>query len=208
MTLRVAIDFGTSSTCAAVSLHGATPQVVVVDGAPLMPSAVCAAPDGTLFVGHDAERQAAIDPSRYEPSPKRRIDEGELLLGDAVVPVRAVVRAVLVRVLAEARRVAGGAPVDDLVLTHPAEWGGVRTATLAEAARGLARRVVLVAEPVAAALFHLRHLDPRATTLAVLDLGAGTVDASVVARRDAGFEVLAWRGDPGFGGADVDQALL
>lgn len=208
MTLRIAIDFGTSNTCAAVSLRGAAPQVVVVDGAPLVPSAVYAAPDGTLFVGHDAERQAAIDPSRYEPSPKRRIDEGELLLGDAVVPVRAVVRALLIRMLVEARRVAGGAPVDDLVLTHPAEWGAVRIATLREAAGGLARRVVLVAEPVAAALFHVRHLDPRATTLAVLDLGAGTVDASVVARRGSGFAVLAWRGNAAFGGADIDQTLL
>jgi type VII secretion-associated protein (TIGR03931 family) len=48
-------------------------------------------------------------------------------------------------------------------------------------------------------------------TLAVLDLGGGTVDASVVQRcagRPPGFTVLAGRGDATFGGADVDQALL
>ena len=54
------------------------------------------------------DRQAAIDPSRYEPHPKRRIDEPELLLGNAVVGVREVIRAVLTRAVAEARRVAGG----------------------------------------------------------------------------------------------------
>ena len=57
----------------------------MVEGQPLMPSAVFAAADGTLFVGQEAERQAAIDPARYEPNPKRRIDEGELLLGNTVL---------------------------------------------------------------------------------------------------------------------------
>ena len=54
------------------------------------------------------ERQAAIDPSRYEPYPKRRIDEGQLLLGNTVVDVLDVVHAVLSRAVAEARRFAGG----------------------------------------------------------------------------------------------------
>jgi len=61
MTLHVAVDFGTSSTCVAVSVDGREPQVVVVDGQPLLSSAVFAAVDGTLFVGQEAERQAAID---------------------------------------------------------------------------------------------------------------------------------------------------
>ncbi|PWK90017.1 type VII secretion-associated protein (TIGR03931 family) [Lentzea atacamensis] len=209
MSLHVAVDFGTSSTCVAVSAHGREPQVVVFDGQPLVPSAVFAAADGTLFVGHEAERQAAVDPARYEPHPKRRVDEGELLLGSAVLPVVDVVRAVLTRAVGEARRVGGGAPVDLLVLTHPADWGTVRTRVLLQAARGLGRELVLVPEPVAAAVFHsASHSVPDGAALAVLDLGGGTVDASVVARAGKSFRVLSAKGDPSFGGADVDQALL
>ncbi|WP_199434394.1 type VII secretion-associated protein [Qaidamihabitans albus] len=227
MTLRVAVDFGTSSTCVAASVNGREPQVVVVDGQPLLPSAVYAAPDGTLFVGQEAERQAAVDPSRYEPNPKRRIDEGELLLGETVLRVVDVVHAVLRRAVDEARRLAGGAEVDLLVLTHPADWGAVRTRLLRQAAGQLAREVALVPEPVAAAVFHaatyqstdvhsertVEFSGKPGDTLAVLDLGGGTIDVSVVRRtaergRRGGFEVLATRGDPGFGGADIDQALL
>lgn len=221
MTLRVAVDFGTSSTCVAVSVRGREAQVVAVDGHPLMSSSVYAAPDGTLFVGQEADRQAAVDPSRYEPHPKRRIDETELLLGATVVPVRDVIRAVLARAVAEARRVAGGAAVDQLVLTHPADWGGIRTRVLRQAANGLAGRIVLVPEPVAAAVFHAASFPTGASrpgppaALAVLDLGGGTIDVSVVraAPGPAGgplpaFQVLATRGDPTFGGADVDQLLL
>ncbi|MET9228743.1 type VII secretion-associated protein [Lentzea sp. NPDC003310] len=209
MSLHVAVDFGTSSTCVAISAHGREPQVVVFDGQPLVPSAVFAAADGTLFVGQEAERQAAVDPARYEPHPKRRVDEGELLLGSTVLPVVDVVRAVLARAVGEARRVGGGAPVDLLVLTHPADWGTVRTRVLLHAARGLGREVVLVPEPVAAAVFHsASHSVPDGAALAVLDLGGGTVDASVVARTGKSFRVLSAKGDPSFGGADIDQALL
>jgi molecular chaperone DnaK len=205
MTLRVAVDFGTSSTCISVSVRGREPQVVAVDGAPLMSSAVYAGADGTLFVGQEAERQAAVDPSRYEPHPKRRIDEPELLLGASVYQVRDVVRAVLSRAVAEAQRVGGGS-VDQLVLTHPAEWGAIRTRVLRQAGNGLAGRIVLVPEPVAAAVFYAasfpRARDDRA--VAVLDLGGGTVDVSVV----RGGRPLATRGDATFGGADIDQLLL
>ncbi len=222
MTLRVSVDFGTSSTCTVVSLDAADgkagqagqatdpePQVVVIDGQPIVPSAVFAAPDGTLFVGHEAERQAAVDPSRFEPHPKRRIDEGELLLGSTVLTVVEVIRAVLQRVVGEARRYAGGASVDQLVLTHPADWGVPRTQQLRQAASGLARELVLVPEPVAAAMFHsASHGFPEGAALAVLDMGGGTIDASVVRKQGGGFQTLATHGDPNFGGADIDQALL
>lgn len=234
MSVRVAVDFGTSSTCVVASVHGRDPQVVVIDGQPLMSSAVYAAADGTLFVGQEAERQAAVDPSRYEPNPKRRIDEGELLLGDSVLQVTDVVHAVLARAVAEARRIAGQAEVDLLVLTHPADWGAIRTRLLRQAAGRLAREVALVPEPVAAAVYHAATFAPSSRpdgrtveysgtpgdVLAVLDLGGGTVDVSVVRRspeaaraaggppQRGGFQVLATRGDPGFGGADIDQTLL
>ncbi|ASU81296.1 hypothetical protein CDG81_19795 [Actinopolyspora erythraea] len=209
MTLHVAVDFGTSSTCTVASLDGAEPHVVVIDGQPLLSSAVFASGDGTLFVGQEAERQAAVDPARFEPHPKRRIDEPELLLGGTVLAVGDAVRAVLTRAVEEARRYAGGVAVDLLVLTHPADWGTVRTGQLRRAAAGLAAEIVLVPEPVGAAVFHSADRGlPDGAALAVLDLGGGTVDASLVRRSEETFRVLATRGKPDFGGADIDQALL
>jgi len=206
MTLAVAVDFGTSSTCVAITLDDEQPRVVVIDGSPLMPSAVYA--DGrTLFVGAEAQRQAALDPSRYEPTPKRRIDEGSLLLGDTVVPVRRVITAVLERAVREARNLVGGKAVDMLVLTHPAEWGTVRIGLLRSAAQGLAASVRTVAEPVAAAVLYGAG-SADGMVLAVLDVGAGTTDVSVLRRERSEFRVLATRGDPHFGGADIDEALM
>jgi actin-like ATPase involved in cell morphogenesis len=209
----LSVDLGTSNTVAVLSAHGRPPRVVEVDGSATMPSALFAADDGNLVVGRDAERRARLDPARFEPNPKRRVDEGTLLLGDKVVPVTEALGAVLRRVADETSRQLGGAKPDEIRLTHPAQWGPVRRNVLLAAARlaGMGSNLVLVPEPVAAAAhfasFPGQQLAPG-QALAVYDLGAGTFDVAIVAATQNGFMVLAEAGLPDLGGLDVDQALL
>src|SRR5688572_5556348 len=101
------VDFGTSSTVAMLAGADARCRPLLFDGAPVLPSAVCCQPSGELLVGRDAIDAAPAYPERFEPHPKRRIDEGTLLLGADEVPVVDVIGAVLGRVAAEAGRVAG-----------------------------------------------------------------------------------------------------
>lgn len=209
----LSVDLGTSNTVAVLSAHGRPPRVVDVDGSATMPSAVFAGEDGTLVVGRDAERRARLDPTRFEPNPKRRVDEQTLLLGQDVVPVNEALAAVLRRVLDETTRQLGGEQPDEVRLTHPAQWGPVRRNVLQSAARlaGLRGNVSLVPEPVAAAA-HFASFPGRALVpgqvLAVYDLGAGTFDVAVVGATQNGFSVLAEDGLADLGGLDVDQALL
>jgi actin-like ATPase involved in cell morphogenesis len=204
----LSIDVGTSNTVAVLAVPGQLPRVVEVDGAATMPSAVYADEDGVILVGRDAERQARLDPTRFEPTPKRRIDDGALLLGGTVVPVTDALAAVLRRVLDETVRQLGGALPDEFRLTHPAEWGLPRRNTLMSAGRlaGMTGNIVLVPEPVAAAA-HFNRLTPG-SSLAVYDLGSGTFDVAVVAVSPQGFTVLASDGLADLGGTDMDQLLL
>jgi molecular chaperone DnaK len=204
------IDFGTSTTVAVVRGADGRPRPLLFDGTPLLPSAVCLDPAGALLTGRDAERAARLDPARVEPYPKRRIDDGTVLLGDREVPVPELVGAVLRRVTAEAYRQLGG--VDEVRLTHPARWGHRRRAVLVAAARAAALPAPrLVAEPVAAAAYYPTVLGaavPPGRALAVYDLGGGTFDAAVVRRTATGFDVLAEQGLTDLGGLDFDQALV
>ena len=205
------VDFGTSHTVAIVRAADGRVRPLLVDGSPLLPSAVYAEPDGALVVGRDAVHSARLDPARFEPNPKRRIDDGSVLLGDREVAVADLVAAVLARVAEEWRRAYGEVP-PRLTLTCPAVWGATRRGLLADAAAraglGAGR---LVVEPVAAATYFAEVLGrdvPIGAAVLVYDFGAGTFDASVVVRRAVGFEVVAVDGRADIGGLDVDAALV
>jgi actin-like ATPase involved in cell morphogenesis len=205
------VDFGTSNTVAVARWPDGRARPILVDGSPLLPSAVYAEPNGTLNVGRDAVHSARIDPARFEPNPKRRIDDGLVLLGENEIPVIDLIAAVLARVVEEWHRAVG--PVrPDVTLTCPATWGAARRTLLAEAAAmaGL-EGARLVAEPVAAATYFAEVLGrdvPIGSVVVVHDFGAGTFDASVVARTAEGFEVMAVDGRDDIGGLDVDAAIV
>jgi type VII secretion-associated protein (TIGR03931 family) len=172
-------------------------------------AAVFAPADGTaLCVGAEARRRAAADPSRYEPTPRLRVDEPDLLLGTRVVGVAEAWGAVLAGVLARAGPLLRGGRPRHLVLTHPAGWDGGRREVLRRAGSGLAEELTLVAEPLAVAA-HAAWMRPHASAdvsgpIAVLDLGAREASAAVVERG----VLLAHRTDDRFGGDDADELLL
>src|SRR5437764_10566751 len=148
------VDFGTSNTVAVLRFPDGRARTLLVDGSPLLPSAVYADPTGTLLVGRDAVHSARLDPARFEPNPKRRVDDHTVLLGDRELPVVELVAAVLTRVAEEARRTTGGAPLEVVTLTCPAGWGPTRRGLLTAASQRAGwSRVRLVEEPVAAATY-------------------------------------------------------
>jgi molecular chaperone DnaK len=205
------IDFGTSNTVGMLRLPDGRLRPLLFDGSPLLPSAVYLGTDGRMLVGRDAERHARLDPSRFEPNPKRRVDDGHIFLGDRELPVAQVFGQVLSQVATEARRQLGGPP-QEVRLTHPARWGEQRRGVLVEAARvaglGTPR---LIAEPVGAASYFTAILGtqvPVGRSLAIYDLGGGTFDATVVRRTQNGFDVLAEEGLPDVGGLDFDHAVV
>lgn len=213
------VDFGTSNTVAAVAEPGGRPRVLTIDGAHAVPSAVYLDDDGawgTWRVGRSAESTAAVDPTRFAPTPKRQVTGGSIFLGGRAIPVHQAISAVLHKVLAEAWRQHDHTPPSVLVLTHPARWRTDALTVLAEAARAalvpLTGRVepVLVAEPVAAA-WHAarsRQLAERAR-IVVLDLGGGTCDVAVVDRVGDRFDLVAAPlGIDPLGGEDFDSRLV
>ncbi|GAA1527121.1 hypothetical protein GCM10009827_050160 [Dactylosporangium maewongense] len=196
---RLAIDLGTSSTVAVVCGADGRVRPVLFDGREQLPSGVHAGADGALVAGLDAERLARADPAAFEPNPKRRIDDGTVLLGPHAVAVPDALAAVL-------RVVAARAPGGHVVLTVPAGWGAPRREVLAEAAaRAGLGAVDLVSEPLAAAAYLTAAGSPvpPGAALLVVDLGAGTADLAVV--RDG--QVVA-QGGLDVGGLDVDAALV
>ncbi|MEO3747439.1 Hsp70 family protein [Plantactinospora sp. B5E13] len=214
---RLGVDFGTSHTVAVLRWPDGRVRPLLFDGSPLLASAVFAAPDGRIVVGRTAVHAARAQPERFEPYPKRCVDDGTVLLGRAddaggpvMVPVEELITAVLRRVAEEAGRTAGR-PVPHTVLTYPAGWRRARRNVLLAAANAVFPDVTLVPEPVAAA-HHFVAVHggtvPNGSCVLVYDLGAGTFDASVVRNTGTGFAVLRTDGLADAGGLDVDAAMM
>ncbi|MBL7488860.1 PQQ-binding-like beta-propeller repeat protein [Frankia sp. AgB1.9] len=208
----LAVDFGTSFTCAAWQVGGGAAEVLEIDNSRYLPSAVWLDPDGQLTTGKTAVSQGGAFPERLERLPKRALVTAEaILLGEETVGTVDVVAAVLRRVAAEARRRSDGTPPSRAVLTHPARWTAADLDKLRLAAEkaGLPTPV-FVSEPVAAASWYAASEDiPDGAHLAVYDLGGGTLDTAVLRRVGGGFTVVGRPGGDGhFGGEDVDEAML
>ncbi len=206
----IGVDLGTSNTVAVVRWPDGRTRPLLVDGAPIMPSGVFADEHGRLHVGRDAARLAGLDPSRFEPNPKRRIDEPTVLLGDREIPTVDLLAAILAAVARAAVEAVGFLPT--AVLTYPAAWGTPRRDTLATAARRAGwPPVMLVPEPVAAARYFadvLRRPVPVGSALAVFDFGGGTLDIAVVRNDNGRFTVIGSGGVEDLGGLDIDAALV
>src|SRR5690348_10429811 len=206
----IGVDLGTSNTVAVVRWPDGRTRPLLVDGAPVMPSGVYADESGQLLVGRDAQRLAGLDPSRFEPNPKRRIDEPGVLLGNREVATVDLLGAVLAAVARAAVEAVGFLP--PAVLTFPAAWGARRRDVLAHAAaRAGWPPVRLLPEPVAAARYFadvLRRPVPVGACLAVFDFGGGTLDVAVVRNENSQFNVLGSGGVEDLGGLDVDAALV
>src|SRR5262245_6165582 len=110
--IRLGVDFGTSNTVAVVRWPDGRSRPLIFDGSPLLPSAVYLEPGGTIIVGRDAVHSARLEPARFEPNPKRRIDDGTVLLGDREIPVNDLIAAVLRRVRDEFAHTVGDAGPD------------------------------------------------------------------------------------------------
>jgi actin-like ATPase involved in cell morphogenesis len=207
---RLGVDLGTSTTIAMLHWPDGRVRPLLFDGSPLLSSAVLLGLDGQFYTGRDAAHFARGNPERMEPNPKRRIDDDVVLLGDAEVPVRDLLAAVLRRVGVEARRVAN--TIGEVTLTHPAAWGGRRVSLLADAAEhaGLGRPRML-GEPEAAARYLASSMGgavPLGGRVLVYDLGAGTCDLTLLRRTPVGFDLIATDGLNDVGGLDVDAAIV
>jgi molecular chaperone DnaK len=103
-TWVLAVDFGNTNTVAAVGDNNGV-RTLTMDGRTIMPSAVLLIQDklgqgDRWLVGDSAINMAPQRLERFERTPKHRIGEESLLMGDRFVPVVEAVAAVL-RVLVD-----------------------------------------------------------------------------------------------------------
>src|SRR5438034_2078127 len=226
----IGIDLGTTNSVVSV-MEGGDPVVIPnQEGSRLTPSVVAFAKDGEVLVGQVAKRQAITNPENTVFSIKRfmgrRYDEvqQEIKLvpykvvkagnGDVRVEVRGKqysppeISAFILRKLKEAAEAFLGAKVTQAVITVPAYFNDSQRQATKDAGQIAGLEVLrLINEPAAAALAY--GLDKKGEgKIAVLDLGGGTFDVTLMEMGEGVFEVISTSGDTQLGGMDMDNSLI
>jgi molecular chaperone DnaK len=222
-----AIDFGTYR-CTMAWMGPEGPTVIVgPDGEPSIPSVVAFTDDGVI-VGREALEQAADNPETTVFSVKRLLGrklqspEVQWLQGSYPYPVVAAANGdahihiagrdyspeeIVSYLLEHLRRVAeerlGGAV--EAVIAVPSFMDELGRRALLSAAKLAGLRVKSLMSATSATAIMCGVGDPR--KVAVLDVGAGGFDVSLLSTDPKGLTVLANTGDPLLGGDDVDRRM-
>ena len=210
MAYSLGVDLGTTTSAAALRRGSSLEVCALGDLTATIPSVALERADGSLIVG-----EAAADRARYDTTLVARHvtahladDEPIVLDGRAHDPAR-LTQALLETVIERVRRLHGDRP-DDVVLTYPLFPPGGSPSLLERVGAATVGGALLIPHPVAAVAKLAHDVDIAVgTTVAVLDLGGGTFEATIVRRTHDGFDVV---GPPGgladLGGVEFDDAVF
>jgi len=205
----IGIDLGTTySLVAAFGPDG--PRVLPnALGQTLTPSAVSVTSDDTVLVGEPARARLTTHPEATALSFKRDMGtERQFRLGKKTLSPVDLSAAVLATLKRDAEAALGHA-VDEAIITVPAYFNEPQRRATRDAGTIAGLRVDrIVNEPTAAALAYGLHQRDRNARIAVLDLGGGTFDVTVLEIAEGVIEIQSSAGDTHLGGDDFTGVLV
>jgi molecular chaperone DnaK len=228
----IGIDLGTTNSIVATVQDGQPVVIKNRTGQPLTPSVVAVSKNGKRLVGGIAKRQAITNPQETVYAAKRLIgrkfsshevqdalrslpyavvagqhDDLRIRMGGKDLSVPEISAMILQELKADAEA-HFGRPVTKAVITVPAYFNDAQRQATKDAGRIAGLDVLrIINEPTAAALAYGfgRTVNGR---VAVLDLGGGTFDVSVLEINQGVFDVVGTGGDTYLGGEDWDNRII
>ncbi|MCP3101271.1 molecular chaperone DnaK [Myxococcus sp. K15C18031901] len=228
----IGIDLGTTNSIVATVQDGQPVVIKNRTGQALTPSVVAVSKNGKRLVGSIAKRQAITNPQETVYAAKRLIgrkfsshevqdalrqlpyevvcgqhDDLRVRMGGKDLAVPELSAMILQELKADAEA-HFGRPVSKAVVTVPAYFNDAQRQATKDAGRIAGLDVLrIINEPTAAALAYgfSRTVNGR---VAVLDLGGGTFDVSVLEINQGVFDVVATGGDTYLGGEDWDNRII
>lgn len=209
----IGIDLGTSNSAAAI-LRGGRPVIIssaegISIGGKAFPSYVALTSDGQILVGEPARRQMAANTEGTVTAFKRRMGKRETIRLREREYTPEQLSAFLLQKIKRDAEAFLGEPVEKAVVTVPAYFDDNQRAATKDACRIAGLEVIrLVNEPTAASLAYGLDRLGQELRIAVIDLGGGTLDVTIMEFGKGVFEVKATSGDTQLGGTDMNQSIF
>lgn len=209
----IGIDLGTSNSAAAV-LVGGKPEIIpsaegLTVGGKAFPSVIAFTKDGQRLVGEPARRQAISNPDRTITAIKRKMGTSYKVKIDGKEYTPQEISAMLLRKIKDDASAYLGEEVTDAIITVPAYFNDNQRQATKDAGKIAGLNVKrLINEPTAAAVAYGLDKKDAHLTIAILDLGGGTFDVTIMEMDNQVFEVIATSGDTQLGGTDMDKLIV
>ena len=209
----IGIDLGTSNSAAAVLIGGKPTIIPSAEGLTLggkaFPSVVAFTKDGQRLIGEPARRQAISNPDRTITAIKRKMGTSYKVKIDGKEYTPQEISAMILRKIKEDASAYLGEEVTEAIITVPAYFNDNQRQATKDAGKIAGLNVKrLINEPTAAAVAYGLDKDNVNLKIAVLDLGGGTFDVTIMEIANKVFEVISTAGDTQLGGTDMDKLLV
>ncbi|CAM2363367.1 molecular chaperone HscC [Listeria seeligeri] len=205
----IGIDLGTSNSLVSYWKDGKAELIPNVFGEVLTPSIVGIDDNNELLVGKIAKERLTMYPNKTASVFKRNMGtEKKYSLGDFTFDSTDLSAFILKSLKADAEKFLGRM-CEKAVISIPAYFNNLqRQATLDAAYLAGLEVELLISEPTAAAIAYGIHEQDADTIFAVLDLGGGTFDVSILEMFNGIMQVVAISGDNYLGGEDFTNQIM
>ncbi len=205
---------GTTNSAAAVMI-GSEPVIIpseegLTPYGKMFPSVVAFTDENERLVGELARMEAIENPDRTVSGIKRKMGTShKVKIGPREYTPQEISAMILQKIKIDAEEYFG-TEVEKAVITVPAYFNDNQRTATKEAGRIAGLEVIrLINEPTAASLaYGLEKEKKEELKIAVLDLGAGTFDVTILKLRGGMFKVISTSGDTQLGGLDMDEKLV
>ena len=213
MSQTIGIDLGTTNSAAAVLKDGKIRLVPASEGptpyGKMFPSVVAFKEDDEIVVGKNAKSYLYTYPQRTVRWIKREIGSNHTvdINGRGYTPQE--ISALIIRKIKKDAETFLGKKITKAVISAPAYFNNNQRNATKEAGESAGLEILrIVSEPTAAALAYGLGNLKKNLKIAVLDLGAGTFDITILHVNNRVFKVMSTSGDTQVGGKDMDDLIL
>lgn len=213
MGRTIGIDLGTTNSAGAVMKDGKIRLVPAAEGptpyGKMFPSIVAFKEGGEIVVGKNAKEYAYVHPERTVRWIKRKMGTNYTVEIDGYKYTAQEISALIIKKIKKDAETYLREKIDKAVISAPAYFNDNQRNATKEAGEIAGLEVLrIVSEPTVASLAYGLDKIRRNLKIAVLDLGAGTFDVTILQMNNDILKVISTSGDTHLGGKDLDDRIL
>ncbi|MBQ1947356.1 MAG: Hsp70 family protein, partial [Clostridia bacterium] len=205
------IDLGTTNSCLAIpdDDHGFEIIENQADRMSVTPSAVLINGKGRMLIGQRAYNSQKVEDLAIQF--KRQMGTNKMIpfASAGIEKAPEELSSEILKQLRNDAQTRLNKPVENVVITVPAAFKTLQSEATNKAGKLAGfKNIILLQEPIAAAVAYGAKPDAKDKHWMVFDYGGGTLDVAIVSTTDNRLTVENSEGDNYFGGSDIDRILF